>query len=38
VTELWQRLKQGKLVQWALGYIAVAVALMDKLGFKGSTP
>ncbi|HTN63758.1 MAG TPA: tetratricopeptide repeat protein, partial [Devosia sp.] len=30
--DLWQRLKQRKLVQWALAYIAAAWALLQALG------
>ncbi len=31
MTDLWQRLKQRKLVQWALAYIAAAFALIQVL-------
>jgi hypothetical protein len=33
-----KRLRQRKLVKWALAYAAAAFALFDKLRFKGSTP
>ncbi len=29
MTDLWQRLKTRKLVQWALAYIAFAFALLQ---------
>ncbi len=32
MTDLWQRLKQRKLVQWTLAYIAAAWALLQALG------
>jgi serine/threonine-protein kinase len=32
MTELWQRLKQRKLVQWAIAYLAAAWALLQALG------
>jgi TolB-like protein/Tfp pilus assembly protein PilF len=32
MADLWQRLKQRKLVQWALAYIAAAWALLQALG------
>jgi hypothetical protein len=31
MTALWQRLKQRKLVQWALAYVAGAWALLQML-------
>ena len=37
MSDFLQRLKQRKLVQWALVYAAAAFDLLDKLGFKGST-
>ena len=32
MTDLWQRLKQHKLVQWALAYLAAGWALLQALG------
>ncbi len=31
MTDLWQRLKQRKLVQWAVAYIAAAFALLQGI-------
>ena len=31
MTVFWQRLKQRKLVQWALAYVAAAFALLQGL-------
>lgn len=36
MTDFWQRLKQRKLVQWALAYIAAAFALLQG-GHHGAT-
>ncbi len=31
MTDLWQRLKQRKLVQWAVAYIAATFALLQGI-------
>ncbi|MEO8742335.1 MAG: hypothetical protein ABI365_04000 [Lysobacteraceae bacterium] len=31
MTDLWQRLKQRKLVQWAVAYVAAAFALLQGI-------
>jgi TolB-like protein len=35
VTDLWQRLKQRKLVQWAVAYVATAFALLQGVDIVG---
>ena len=38
MTDLWQRLKQRKLVQWAAAYPTAESALLDKHAFTWSPP